>query len=76
MLPLGDFNRDFLPNESEHQDPVYVERVSLRDALNNGDLLESLVGSIELVEPTFQVSVVALAVSGGQGGSLTELICI
>lgn len=55
VLPLEEFKQDYLPADSHHQDPVYIERVSLRDALNKGDRLESLMGSIELVEPTFQV---------------------
>ncbi|KAK9789378.1 hypothetical protein WJX73_004782 [Symbiochloris irregularis] len=54
VLPLEEFRQDYLPADSQHQDPVFIERVSLRDALNKGDRLESLLGSIELVEPTFQ----------------------
>lgn len=54
VLPLGDFNRDWAPHDRRHQDPVYVERVSLRDALQGGRP-ETLLGDVELVEPTFQV---------------------
>lgn len=53
VLPLGDFNRDWAPHDRRHQDPVYVERVSLRDALQGGRP-ETLLGDVELVEPTFQ----------------------
>ena len=54
MLPLGEFNSEWMPTEAQHQEPVYVERVSLRDALQKGKP-ETLLGDVELVEPTFQV---------------------
>ena len=57
VLPLSDFNKQWTPQELDRQAPVYVERVSLRDALQ-GTLQNprSLLNPIELVEPTFQVS--------------------
>ena len=55
VLPLEDFNQAWKPDELEYQAPVYVERVSLRDALQGGKP-ETLLGNIELVEPTFQAS--------------------
>ena len=54
VLPLAEFNSDWMPKEEHHQEPVYVERVSLRNALQGGKP-ETLLGNIELVEPTFQV---------------------
>ena len=54
VLPLSDFNKEWTPQELERQTPVYVERVSLRDALS-GSSPRSLLNPIELVEPTFQV---------------------
>ena len=56
VLPLSDFNKQWTPQELDRQAPVYVERVSLRDALQ-GTLQNprSLLNPIELVEPTFQV---------------------
>ena len=54
VLPLSDFNKQWTPQELDRQAPVYVERVSLRDALQ-GTTPRSLLNPIELVEPTFQV---------------------
>ena len=54
VLPLGDFNKQWTPREQERQNPVFVERVSLRDALRGG-FPGRLLKPIELVEPTFQV---------------------
>ena len=55
--PLGRFQGAWKPNEPDRLAPVYVERVSLRDAVaaRKGLNLESVLGKIELVEPTFQV---------------------
>ena len=53
MLPLEDFNEAWRPAEAARLAPVYVERVSIREALS-GPLLPSLAANVELVEPTFQ----------------------
>ena len=55
--PLGSFTEAWKPNEPDRLAPVQVERVSLRDALaaRRGLSLQNMLGSIELVEPTFQV---------------------
>lgn len=44
-------------DEPKRLSPVFVERVSLRDALavDQGLNLRNMFGSIELLEPTFQV---------------------
>ena len=54
VLPLEDFNEVWRPAEAARLAPVYVERVSIREALS-GPLLPSLAANVELVEPTFQV---------------------
>lgn len=54
MLPLEDFNEVWRPAEAARLAPVYVERVSIREALSR-PLLPSLAANVELVEPTFQV---------------------
>ncbi len=54
VLPLEDFNDVWRPAEPARLAPVYVERVSIREALR-GPLLPSLAANVELVEPTFQV---------------------
>ena len=54
MLPLERFNAVWRPNEPERLKPVYVERVTIREALR-GDLLPSLFGIVQLIEPTFGV---------------------
>ena len=54
MLPLERFNAVWRPNEPERLKPVYVERVTIREALQ-GDLLPSLFGIVQLIEPTFGV---------------------
>ena len=53
MLPLERFNAVWRPDEPERLQPVYVERVTIREALRRPDL-GRLLGSVELVEPTFQ----------------------
>ncbi|KAK9826814.1 hypothetical protein WJX81_003825 [Elliptochloris bilobata] len=53
VLPLEDFNEVWRPAEAARLAPVYVERVSIREALS-GPLLPSLAANVELVEPTFQ----------------------
>lgn len=55
VLPLERFNAVWRPNEPERLSPVYVERVTIREALK-GDLLPSLFGIVQLIEPTFGVS--------------------
>ena len=55
VLPLERFNAVWRPNEPERLKPVYVERVTIREALR-GDLLPSLFGIVQLIEPTFGVS--------------------
>ena len=54
VLPLERFNAVWRPNEPERLTPVYVERVTIREALQ-GDLLPSLFGTVQLIEPTFGV---------------------
>ena len=54
VLPLERFNAVWRPNEPERLKPVYVERVTIREALR-GDLLPSLFGIVQLIEPTFGV---------------------
>ncbi len=54
MLPIERFNAVWRPKEPERLQPVYVERVTIREALR-GDLLGNLFGPIQLVEPTFGV---------------------
>lgn len=54
VLPLERFNAVWRPNEPERLAPVYVERVTIREALR-GDLLPSLFGIVQLIEPTFGV---------------------
>jgi hypothetical protein len=54
VLPLERFNAVWRPNEPERLAPVYVERVTIREALK-GDLLHSLFGIVQLIEPTFGV---------------------
>lgn len=54
VLPIERFNAVWRPSEPERLRPVYVERVTIREALR-GDLWRSLFGPIELVEPTFGV---------------------
>ena len=54
VLPLERFNAVWRPNEPERLAPVYVERVTIREALK-GDLLPSLFGIVQLIEPTFGV---------------------
>ena len=54
VLPLERFNAVWRPNEPERLTPVYVERVTIREALK-GDLLPSLFGTVQLIEPTFGV---------------------
>lgn len=54
VLPLEDFNGAWRPAEPARLAPVYVQRVSIREALR-GPLLPSLAANVELVEPTFQV---------------------
>ena len=54
MLPLERFNAVWRPDEPERLQPVFVERVTIREALR-GPTLASLLGSVQLVEPTFQV---------------------
>ena len=55
--PLGTFREAWRPDEPARLAPVHVERVSLRDALaaRRGLSVQSVLGAIELVEPTFQV---------------------
>ncbi len=53
MLPLERFNAVWRPDEPERLRPVYVERVTIREALRQPNLAR-LLGSVELVEPTFQ----------------------
>ncbi len=53
VLPLEDFNSAWQPAEPGRLAPVYVERVSIREALR-GPLLPSLAANVELAEPTFQ----------------------
>jgi hypothetical protein len=55
VLPLERFNVVWRPNEPERLEPVFVERVTIREALR-GDLLRNLFRSVQLVEPTFGVS--------------------
>lgn len=55
VLPLERFNVVWRPNEPERLEPVFVERVTIREALR-GDLLQNLFGPVQLVEPTFGVS--------------------
>ncbi|BDA43110.1 hypothetical protein COCOBI_04-1210 [Coccomyxa sp. Obi] len=52
VLPIERFNAVWRPKEPERLQPVYVERVTIREALR-GDLLGNLFGTIQLVEPTF-----------------------
>ncbi|CAL8468893.1 g8434 [Coccomyxa elongata] len=52
VLPIERFNAVWRPKEPERLQPVYVERVTIREALR-GDLLGNLFGPIQLVEPTF-----------------------
>ena len=54
VLPLERFNAVWRPDEPERLQPVFVERVTIREALA-GPTLGSLLGSVQLVEPTFQV---------------------
>ena len=54
VLPLERFNAVWRPNEPDRLTPVYVERVTIREALR-GDLLPSLFGKVQLIEPTFGV---------------------
>lgn len=56
MEPLGSFKEAWKPAEPDRLPPVFVERVSLRDAFaaRRGISLQTLLGSIELIEPTFQ----------------------
>ena len=54
VLPLERFNAVWRPDEPERLRPVFVERVTIREALA-GPTLGSLLGSVQLVEPTFQV---------------------
>ncbi len=54
VLPLERFNAVWRPNEPDRLTPVYVERVTIREALQ-GDLLPSLFGTVQLIEPTFGV---------------------
>ena len=54
MLPLERFNAVWRPDEPERLRPVYVERVTIREALRAPDV-GRLLGSVQLVEPTFQV---------------------
>lgn len=63
MLPLERFNAVWRPNEPERLTPVYVERVTIREALK-GDLLSSLFGTVQLIEPTFGVRQLPLYLLG------------
>ena len=79
VLPLERFNAVWRPNEPERLKPVYVERVTIREALR-GDLLPSLFGIVQLIEPTFGVRpgpVTAWMCSSGSSSSHSMLaICI
>lgn len=59
MEPLGNFKSAWKPDEPSRLDPIYVERTSLRDALaaKRGLNPETILGTVELVEPTFQVQI-------------------
>lgn len=56
--PLGNFKSSWKPDEPERLDPIFVERTSLRDALaaRRGLNPQTILGTVELVEPTFQVA--------------------
>ncbi|KAK9815609.1 hypothetical protein WJX72_006739 [[Myrmecia] bisecta] len=58
VLPLEEFNEQWQPEEPERLQPMFVERVNIRDALKGrGGLLSGLpaiVDKVELVEPTYQ----------------------
>ena len=60
VLPLERFNAVWRPNEPDRLKPVYVERVTIREALK-GDLIPSLFGIVQLIEPTFGVRLSLLA---------------
>ncbi len=58
MLPLEQFDDRWPPAVAPRgAAPVFVERVSIRDALlaRSGNPWDALTGRVELVEPTFQV---------------------
>lgn len=54
VLPIERFNAVWRPSEPERLQPVYVQRVTIREALR-GDLWGNFFGSVQLVEPTFGV---------------------
>ncbi len=69
VLPLERFNAVWRPNEPDRLKPVYVERVTIREALK-GDLIPSLFGIVQLIEPTFGVRLSLLAHTWPDSGSL------